>query len=859
MQYFKLLNFNKVRIRFFVPSYAAVLQLAFQFAYIFIGIYFLRLSKYLDWYLYLLVIGFIADAVLQKHLRKEREYTLNISAPIIVNTIFLFLTGFSFFTYLYALIASLLVKHFISFDRRPVFNPGTFGILFTVFVIGEGTAGNPWVINKYVPFLFIAPYIFGLVTSYFAKRNILSLSYILSFAVIRFILSATIGEPLWIHLATLPSIPMAIFTFHMLTDPRTTPNSNRDQFFFGFAIAALDNILRTFNLSFTAQLALLVISAAIPAYQQFTAKRFNRRSLIPAAALLALVVLGFASGHYSSRDAFDYGQYSNREIQDTSKLMPWKNATERWLKNVPASPGSPHLSFSTPGNALSLDFNNDGYYDLLVINRWPDGKTYLFKNSNGKSFTNATLQIHSTEQFTAGIAFDADNDGWTDLMLTNEVGDVEFFKNKNGEFFMDKTAFEIPVGSRNGFPVAYSVFDFDNDGFLDVFIGTVPFNKITFKDWRQNAYLRGFKNGVANQTQILLKNEGGRTFADISKRIIDSGGAKPVHAVGISDVNNDGYPDVYVAIDFSRDILYINEQGKYLRDSTKSYMGHTFNRNGMSAEFVDINHDGFMDLFVSQMTRGDLNRGMNYFWINQQGKGFVNRSKEYGIDRCASAWGARFVDPDHSGEPDLFVPSGMYKGSSAVPMYYAMLLASVPGFLRFDPRIQKEVPLTSDLTDRTRYCYFTKTKQVFADVAEQVHLEGRMNGAGVAIADLTNSGTEDMIVGSFDHEFQIYSPEKPPKGNWIGFKLVGTNANRDAYGAKVAVRNRGKVEYKELFPNGFHSQNHSRLVFGLSEVVDPQDLQIEVKWPGGGRELYNGLPINRYHRIVQKQNGLAEK
>lgn len=270
----------------------------------------------------------------------------------------------------------------------------------------------------------------------------------------------------------------------------------------------------------------------------------------------------------------------------------------------------------------------------------------------------------------------------------------------------------------------------------------------------------------------------------------------------------------------------------------------------MNAEFADVDATGHQDLYVTNISLGRLRNGMNIFWKNKGDGRFENQANDYGIGRCGFAWGAKFLDVDHDGYLDLFVVSGNQAGQQSI-WFPLLIWGMVPNFLKASPLIAKEFPKNGEYAGRQQKCFFWRHNGRFLDVADAVGLGDKGESRSVALIDLDNSGNTAVLTGNFrGPPVSLYRPVLKIKNHWIGFNLVGSTSNRDAFGAKISLIEPKNSYTKEIYPgNVVAAQSDKRAVFGLGKDTAP--VTAEVWWPSGTHQKISGLAPDSYHTIVE--------
>jgi hypothetical protein len=464
-----------------------------------------------------------------------------------------------------------------------------------------------------------------------------------------------------------------------------------------------------------------------------------------------------------------------------------------------------------PRQPIVADFDNDGLEDILVT--YVDDAHRLYRNLGNAKFEDVTARANLGGKGLVGgpaTAIDFDHDGLLDLYVgyfgdylkgvvptlsrfnSNALPD-KLFRNKGNFVFEDVTA-----GSgvdNDGWAQAIGHFDFDGDGWEDLLCGN---------DFGVNAWYRNLGNGK---------------FEDVSKAI---GTDKPSYtmSLGITDLNRDGFPDVYIS-----NIVTMDKDEKYVLPDTKTRM--KFNPQKMAnMRVVEAN-----DLFASVAEKGKLS---GYEPSTAIGRGF---------NSTGWAWDADFFDCDNDGDDDLYVVNGMneYAVYSSVNPY----LTDASGQQRnaFMPVAEKEVPVL-----------FVNRDGKLLEESARSGANPPGNARSVAYFDRDGDGDLDMVVNNFNGPAYLYRNNAEKSGNsWIKVRLVGDPAkgvSRDAIGARIIVDTaKEKGLWREVFSTtGYLSVHPKEQHFGLGAA---KKADVTVIWPGGAREHFRGLAANKAYRIVQ--------
>lgn len=500
----------------------------------------------------------------------------------------------------------------------------------------------------------------------------------------------------------------------------------------------------------------------------------------------------------------------------------------------------------------ATDFDGDGFVDLFFVTLKDGEPNRLYRNVGGWKFEDVTekwgLGADKNDPWgtVTPFFFDYDNDGRVDLFLAR-TGCHTLYRN-TGRKFVDVSA-ETGVDRFCTDATHVNVFDFDGDGFLDIYVTNYNLPG-ALKDRVPSRDFVGVVSHTGNNREsgpnLLLRNVGGKKFEDASE---SSGLADPglSWAAGILDADLDGKPDVYVANDFGVDKFYRNLGDGRFRDESAERLGMLFGRSSMSAEVGDANNDGLPDVYITNTSRIGFSRGLNYFWINSH-VSFFDRAREYQVDRCGWGWGAKFIDADRDGRLDIFSANGFWGKEGEKSYWFAMLTTmALPSFLRSD--LDFHVP-TSGLSMAAghRNCLFLRTDNGYFDVGLEAGFHDYENGRGVAAADFDNDGATDIVIANLRAEPILYRNVPMNDNAWLGIEL--SDKGRIPYGARVYVKTNKLLQSRELYTgNGFNAQSESRLLFGMGK--DPVIEEAYVVWPDGSRQDFRPV-LSRYVKVVKR-------
>ena len=325
--------------------------------------------------------------------------------------------------------------------------------------------------------------------------------------------------------------------------------------------------------------------------------------------------------------------------------------------------------------------------------------------------------------------------------------------------------------------------------------------------------------------------------------------------MGISDINGDGWPDVFLANDYTLDRMLLNYGGREFADVTDDYIPkreHGF--SGMNADFADFDNEGRLGLYVTNQYIPPFIPSKNVLW-KSNGKGFSNVADERGAARCGWAWSAKFADFDNDGDLDLFVINGKARGENTTPesfrsfAFARTVIATLPPDARWDISLYPDFSGYA-LSGYQRNCVFMNKGGHYYDVAEEAGVTDLEEGQSAALVDFDNDGRMDIVIANMNGPILLYRNISPSVGNWVGLNLIGPPELIMPFGARVWLhRPDGKTPMREYYPaNGFRGQSDPRIHYGLGALSAVPD--VEVKWPDGKVEFFRGLKLNAYQDLA---------
>lgn len=422
---------------------------------------------------------------------------------------------------------------------------------------------------------------------------------------------------------------------------------------------------------------------------------------------------------------------------------------------------------------------------------------------------------------------DFDNDGRTDLLVTG-YGRARLLRNAEGRRLVDVTEGSGLVDT--GWSVSAAWVDYDRDGWLDLFlvryVAYTPVPCVLPSGRRDYCGPKSF----APLVDRLFRNVRGR-FEDVSATALTGGGPAPGLGVVSADVNDDGFIDLYVANDGADNHLWINQQGRGFKEEGL-LAGVALNANGlaeagMGVDAADVDGDGDLDLFVTNLT-GETNT----LYLND-GRFFEDRTIAVGLGAPSlplTGFGTRFVDYDNDGHLDLPIVNGAVHVTDATP-----------------------TPATPRHLGQPRLLFRNLGAGRFSDVTSSAGGAFSVveTSRGLAAGDIDNDGDADLLIANADVPSRLLLNTIGQDAPWIGLRLVTADGRRDAHGATATIRrDSAPALVRHVHPDGsYASSSDPRLLAGLG---NGQKLtSVDIRWPDGSEERFPPPSLRRYTTLRQ--------
>ena len=534
-----------------------------------------------------------------------------------------------------------------------------------------------------------------------------------------------------------------------------------------------------------------------------------------------------------------------KDIAAAAGLTSWRHTMGTPQKN--------YILETTGSGVALLDYDNDGWLDIYLVN----GSTFdalsgkanapqaaLFHNNHNGTFSDVTVKAGvGNGRWGFGVAVgDYDNDGWSDLYVSNYGKNRLYHNNHDGTFTDVAEAAGVTLGN---WSTGASFGDYDGDGKLDLFVpGYIHWDPdhpppapgsgvgYSYCQYRGVAVMCG-PRGLQGEPDHLFHNDGDGKFTDVSEK---AGVADKNHYYGFTsvfvDVNNDGKVDLVVADDSTPNYLYINKGDGTFEDAS-FYSGFALNQDGqetasMGLAVGDYRNDGLVDFYA-----GTFSDDYKPLYRNDGSGNYTEITPEMGMAEVTYpflTWSTEFIDYDNDGWKDLLAVNG-----------------------HVYPQVDQHNWGTSFA--QRPYLFHNVQKGGKFEMIPPVEGTGLalvIPGRGAGFGDLFNRGKVDVVISCIDHVPAFLQNVNADKNHWVEFKLIGgPKSPRDAVGAAVYVTVGGSRQRADVMSGGsYESSNDQRPHFGLGDATSLG--KVEIHWPSGSVEQ---VPISAVDRIYAIEEG----
>lgn len=551
-----------------------------------------------------------------------------------------------------------------------------------------------------------------------------------------------------------------------------------------------------------------------------------------------------------------------------------------------------HFLYNGAGVAVG-DINNDGLSDLFFSGNYVPSQLYL--NKGDMQFQDIT--DHSgikTDRKVTGVSMvDINGDGYLDIYLSisgspwsspDDRGNLLYLNNGDNTFLEAASEFSV---DDPGFTTHAVFLDYNKNGYLDLFLlGNSPGE---FGRGDTGGRFSGAKEPNPYGLDRLYRNNGDGTFSDISEEagILDRLG----YGLGAvaTDLNNDGWPDIYVSNDITpNDVLYINNGDGTFTDKAADYLKHT-SFAGMGIDIADFSNNGWPDIMQTDMMPEKLEdrkrmSGSTSYSVFQQlrNQGYfphyntntlqLNRGttangdiifseigRMAGVAYTDWSWAALFADFDNDGKKDLFISNGYPKAVNDFDYLSDMHRARQTGN---DPEHVKQMEL--DILENlhsynvSNHIFQNNGDFTFTDRTSQWGVDHPGFSYGAAYADLNSNGKLDLVINNINSPAQIYenTGAGSKEHNYLQVQLDGFSSNTGGIGAKVILTHNGEKQTIYHTPyRGYMSTVDDRIHFGLGDGAGETLDSLEIYWPDDRYQLLTEISKNQLLTVSQTDAG----
>lgn len=541
------------------------------------------------------------------------------------------------------------------------------------------------------------------------------------------------------------------------------------------------------------------------------------------------------------------------------------------------------------------DFNNDGLIDLFFSSNQGDNKIYL--NQGKLKFKDVTAEAKIPEDggWSTGVSVvDINNDGLLDIYICR-VGNYETLHSKNqllicqgidknGVPFYKDEAKEYGLDF-SGFSTQAVFFDYDGDGDLDMFLLNHSVHQNgTFAP--RNTFL-GTYNALSGDR--MYRNDGNNKFTDVTKESkINSSAISYGLGIGVSDIDLDGWPDLYIGNDFHEDdYMYINQHDGTFKEEITDRVMHT-SQFSMGVDIADINNDGYPDVISMDMLPSDrtilksslgedeyntfymkIGYGYNYQYtrnnlqINRRNGMFSETGLYSGVAASDWSWSPLWMDFDNDGLKDLFISNGIPKRLNDMDYVNYISDDEIQQKLKNNFTDEKDLGLINKFPEIKLANKFFKNEGgiKFADIGNEIGGNAATFSNGAVYADFDNDGDLDVVVNNLEDPVLLYENKSNDAKDrpYIDIKLKGSSKNINAIGSKVIVYDSNEIRTYEKYPvHGFQSSMEVPMHIGLYKtkvdsilLIWPDNTYQTVEWKNSISKQINiqykpGLPKYNY-------------
>src|SRR4051794_12549376 len=505
--------------------------------------------------------------------------------------------------------------------------------------------------------------------------------------------------------------------------------------------------------------------------------------------------------------------------------------------------GKKYLPETMGSGTAFVDLDGDGWPEIILLNckDWtPHGKHYtsaIYRNNRNGTFTDVTAGSGlNTEMYAMGVAVaDYDNDGRPDVYITALEGD-HLFHNEGANRFRDVTA---SSGIRNAnFGTSAAWFDYDRDGNAALFVANyIEWTPATDFWCSMDGSTKSYCTPESSKgaPSRLFHNLGNGKFEEVGKKAGIADATSKSLGVSILDVDNDGWPDVFVSNDTQPNKLYRNNRnGTFTEGGVAAGVAYGEDgvaRGAMGVDVSDYDRSGHQHLLI-----GNFSNQMLGLYHNEGSGIFVDEAPSSSVGRSSLlslTFGVFFFDFDLDGYPDIFAANGHTEEEIE----------------RIQPKVKyKESPLMFRNLNKGRF--ENVSTSLGPDFSRPIVARG------AAHADFDRDGDQDIVVSTNNGPACLYRNDGGNRNHWLNIRLVGSKSNRSGLGAVVRIQSASGKQSDMMRSGGSYcSQSDLALNYGLGK--DDRVSTLEIDWPSGAHQKLSDIPANQF-LTVSEEKGLLK-
>ncbi len=538
-----------------------------------------------------------------------------------------------------------------------------------------------------------------------------------------------------------------------------------------------------------------------------------------------------------------------------------------------------YLYFYNGGGVAIGDINNDQLPDIFLSGNQVDNKLYLNKgNLKFEDITETAGVAGNSSWNTGAVMGDVNGDGLLDIYVCAVVGlkgfgghNELYLNNGDGTFTESASKYGLDFDSYSS---NAAFLDYDLDGDLDIYLLN---HAVHTQESFGKAELRNKRNYESGDK--LLRNDGEK-FTDVSEEAGIYGGVNGYGlGIAVADLNQDGWPDIYVGNDFHEDdYYYLNDQDGTFSEEIKTHFGH-ISRFSMGNDVADLNGDGRPDLIsldmlpedekVLKASEGDDNVQVqrmrthqfgyhyqftrNMLYANRPSGDFEEIALMSGVAATDWSWSALFADYDQDGQQDLFIANGIPKRPNDLDFINFVSSEQIRNKINNTKLVDQQALDLMPSGNVHNYVFKGKKNFQFEDLSGKWIRKDTIISGATAMADLDNDGDIDLITNNLNTPPSIYENKTNESANYLKIELKFGGKNPFGIGTKVYAYHQGKLQFRELYTvRGFQASSEPMIHFGFekAEKVD----SIKIVWPNKTFQLMKDVPTNQ--RIAVSPKGV---